>query len=168
MIRTAHLADARAIAKVHVASWRTTYQGIVPGSHLSALSVAERQARWTQILSDPPKDKIALVAGNPVAAFVSAGPSRDRDPRFTAELYAIYLLGAAQGRGLGRALVSEFARRMMALGHRAAHVWVLEANPACGFYESTGARLLRTTTIEIGRRLLVERCYGWPELGRVR
>ena len=163
-IRPARLDDARAIARVHVSSWRSTYDGIVPGAFLASLSVGKREARWIEILSKPSREHVALVAGDPVVGMLSAGPSREKDPRFSAELYAIYLRREAQGRGFGRALVGEFARRMLALGHRAAHVWVLAANPACGFYESTGARLLRTTTIEIGRRLLVERCYGWDRL----
>jgi hypothetical protein len=42
-IRRASQSDARAIAEVHVASWRETYRGIVPDAFLDALSVAERE-----------------------------------------------------------------------------------------------------------------------------
>lgn len=43
-IRQAAVADAVMIAAVHVQSWRETYQGIVPQSHLAGLDVAERTA----------------------------------------------------------------------------------------------------------------------------
>ena len=42
-VREAVPADARAIARVHVDSWRTTYRDIVPDSVLSQLSYEERE-----------------------------------------------------------------------------------------------------------------------------
>ena len=44
MIRLATLADARAIAELHVASWRAAYVGILPPAYLEGLSVEEREA----------------------------------------------------------------------------------------------------------------------------
>jgi hypothetical protein len=42
LIRRAEPRDAAGIAHVHVASWRTTYRGIVPDSYLDALDEPER------------------------------------------------------------------------------------------------------------------------------
>jgi hypothetical protein len=40
----AQLSDARAIAEVHVASWKTTYRGIVDDAFLDQLSVHDRES----------------------------------------------------------------------------------------------------------------------------
>jgi hypothetical protein len=45
-IRAADVDDAPAIAAVQVASWRTTYPGIVAQTHIDGLSVAERTIAW--------------------------------------------------------------------------------------------------------------------------
>lgn len=65
-IRHATLDDATAIAEVHVASWRTTYRGIVDQAYIDTLSVAERATAWAQRLSadvdDGPDVLVAVAA----------------------------------------------------------------------------------------------------------
>src|SRR5215831_7340769 len=105
--RPAVLADAAGIAAVHVASWRETYPGMLPDRYLAAMDVADYDARWARTLQDPYRRSAVLVveeAGR-VVGFASCGRERDGDERYEGELYAIYVLAAAQGRGHGRALV---------------------------------------------------------------
>src|SRR5437879_13119833 len=52
-IREADCADAPAVSRVHVDSWRTTYRGIVPDDYLARLSYERRTNIWMRILSDP-------------------------------------------------------------------------------------------------------------------
>ncbi|QFT29440.1 hypothetical protein FIV00_02995 [Labrenzia sp. THAF82] len=49
-IRVAALADAEAIASVHVTSWQEAYAGILPDQMLSDLNVADRTKRWTSVI----------------------------------------------------------------------------------------------------------------------
>lgn len=51
MIRIATIADAPAIAKVHV-DWRTTYKGIVSDDVLANLSYSQREEKWHFMLSN--------------------------------------------------------------------------------------------------------------------
>ncbi len=53
------MADAVAIAHVHVESWRTTYQGIVPDEYLAGLDETLRVQLWSEWLSG---DTVVLVA----------------------------------------------------------------------------------------------------------
>jgi hypothetical protein len=50
-VRRAALADAAAIAGVHVRAWRAGYRAIVPDAVIAAQSVSERTGQWQGWLS---------------------------------------------------------------------------------------------------------------------
>ena len=168
VIRAARADDARGIAEVHVAAWRATYRGIVPESYLDGLSVDEREARW-RTLDMPYRPGFAFVAVDGagigrVVGFASGGPRRDGPDDYEGELYAIYLLREAQGRGVGRRLVAAVARELAARGLRSMLLWVFRDNqPARGFYETLGGTLLTSQQFEIDGQTMTEVSYGWPD-----
>lgn len=45
-VREAQIADAEAIARAHVDTWRTAYQGLVPDEYLAWLSYEQREQFW--------------------------------------------------------------------------------------------------------------------------
>ena len=101
-IRPATVDDARAIAEVHVASWRATYRGVLPDAFLDRLSVDEREAQRREILEDTSGEWGTLVAeeGGRVIGFAAFGPSRDDDaPPGTGEVPAIYVAPEVVGTG---------------------------------------------------------------------
>ncbi|WP_263375217.1 GNAT family N-acetyltransferase [Granulicella aggregans] len=100
-VRLASPQDASAIAHVHVASWRTTYAGIVPDEYLKTLNEADRLPMWQDWLTRDLEIYVADLDGE-VVGFATAGPVREPLDRCDAELYAIYLLKGAQRRGLGK------------------------------------------------------------------
>ena len=167
-IRRAALDDALAIAEVHVASWRTTYPGIVDQSYIDSLSVAERAAAWTKRLSgaidEPPDILVAAAADGRIVGFISGGAIRDALPGFDAELHAIYLLDSVQGAGIGRRLVREWAALALKRGLHAGIVRVLAANPARFFYERLGAEHLLDAQHSIAGKEYPECWYGWRSL----
>jgi hypothetical protein len=96
-VREAVPADACAIARVHVDSWRTTYRGIVPDSVLSQLSYEEREPMWQGILDAAEGQAFVYVAvdeSGQIVGFASGGPERSGDPDYKGELYAIYIADA--------------------------------------------------------------------------
>ncbi|WP_327365017.1 GNAT family N-acetyltransferase [Virgibacillus dakarensis] len=52
LVRKAVVADAGAIASVHVDSWRTTYKDIFPQEFLNKLSCDERAERWERNIAE--------------------------------------------------------------------------------------------------------------------
>ena len=166
-IRQARPEDARAIATVHVASWRSTYQGLVAADFLAKLSIEDRELMWTRTVADPRHGKTTflLVAedGGSIVGFAAGGPERSGDPAHAAELYAIYVLEPAQRSGAGRRLTAELARRLVKAGLTSLLVWVLERNPARRFYERLGGTEVGRKVARIGEESHEEIAYGWRD-----
>ena len=129
-VRPAVLADAPAVASVHVRSWQVAYRGLVPDEVLDNLSVEERGSMWERAI--PNGGVWVALVDDEVVGFASTGPSREADA--VSQLYAIYFLPSAWGTGLAEPLA------LAALGDsRDTIVWVFEENKrACRFYERLG------------------------------
>lgn len=158
MIRNASVDDAKAIARVHVDSWKETYSGILPQASLDDLGYRGRENIWKGL--DPGRTFVAEEDGQ-VVGFVSVGPERSHDSTHTGELYAIYLLRKWQGRGIGKALFLSGVRALVDAGHRSMLLWVLHENPARAFYASMGGLELRSQSITIFGAEVLEDAYGW-------
>lgn len=163
LIRQALDEDASAIARVHVESWQTTYRGIVPDQYLESLNVEERTARWQDLLRSGSRVFVAEGEGR-IIGFVHGGAIREPLNNYDAELFAIYLLAEAQGRGIGTAILMELVKALNEDGFQSIAVWVLEANAAVRFYEALGAVRVATTQIEIGGTRLPLIAYAWSSL----
>ncbi len=167
-IREARIEDAAGMAKVHVDSWRSTYAGIVPDTHLANLSYAKREKFWHDVLSNPASNHYCFVAVNnaeQVVGFVCGGSKRNGDPMYQAELYSIYLLQAYQGQGIGRLLTSKLVERFLQSGMTSMLLWVFAANPARRFYEALGGQCLQEEQADFGGVFVTEVAYGWSDIG---
>jgi ribosomal protein S18 acetylase RimI-like enzyme len=158
--------DAEALAKVHVASWRETYAGLLPEEFLARMSVAGNAHRFARALTFPAPLDVTLAAAEPggLVGYACGGASRQRREG-EGEIHTLYLLRRAQGAGLGRALVKGIARVLAANGARSLMISVLRDNlKARGFYESLGG------VAEPARRepgpggVLYEVAYVWPDI----
>jgi ribosomal protein S18 acetylase RimI-like enzyme len=145
-VRAALIADASAIASVHVRGWRVGYQGIVPDAVLEALSVEQHERDWAKRLGGDHRSANAsstLVAecGGEVAGFATiVAPGRDEDlaPQ-TCELAALYVAPERWREGVGRALLRESMAAARADGWSEVVAWVLVENDAArAFYQRLG------------------------------
>ena len=176
-IRRAQLEDAEAIAAVHVTAWKESYTGLVPAEMLASLSVAERADRWRRILGkpDPGIATAAFVACGPsgkVMGFSSCGLQRSADlagAGFDGEFQAIYVLRAAQRRGMGHALMGAMARNLTDRGLHGGTLWVLAGNqPAMNFYDVLGGVVVAERKDKRGEgTVLAEIAYGWASVASV-
>jgi GNAT superfamily N-acetyltransferase len=135
-VRRATREDARAIAEVHVATWRGAYAHVFPAEVLDSLSVDDREQGWRRVIADEAMSVYVAEDDSRIAGFVSVGASRNAEGE--GELYAIYVLPGAWGSGAGKALM-EAGRAWLAERFATASLWVLEDNPrARRFYEREG------------------------------
>lgn len=135
-VRRATVADADAIADVHVRTWQAAYEHVFGAARLAEIDAARRSERWRESLAAGEPAFVAEADGR-VVAFASVGPSRD--PEGVGELYAIYALPEAWGSGAGPALMRAAVGTLRDAGYGEAILWVLDDNPrARRFYEREG------------------------------
>lgn len=141
MLRNATIQDAQTIATIHVASWQAAYDGLLPEEFLDRLSVPQRAKFWRSILAESAGETWLAEENGRLLGFVNFGPCRDEDmdKETVAEIYAIYLLPEAWGKGYGRALCQQALLSLKEAGFSEVSLWVLSENEgAIAFYERAG------------------------------
>jgi ribosomal protein S18 acetylase RimI-like enzyme len=163
--------DAEELARVHVASWRETYRGLLPDAFLARMSEPGFARRFRRQLTAP-GDSVTLVAAHRygLVGYAQGGASRRSPVRLDqggeAEIATLYVLRQAQGEGLGKQLMIETARALAAQGAVSLMISVLRDNiRARGFYEHLGgeAEAARQEPGP-GGRLLYEVAYRWRDI----
>src|SRR5699024_885685 len=167
LIRKAIVSDAEKIAYVHVKSWQTTYENILPQKMLANLSYEQRTKQWVNNIKNG-KIYVAEDTDKKIVGFSTGGKERTGNyPDFTGELYAIYILEEFQRQGIGRQLLRPVLNDVCALEMTSVLVWVLEHNPAAEFYKAMGGVYVDKTNIEMAGKSYQEFAYGWKELPRI-
>jgi ribosomal protein S18 acetylase RimI-like enzyme len=169
LVRRANVDDAPAIAAVHVASWRTSYRGLLPDDYLAAMSETTYEEQWRGFIDRGTSLIYVAEEDDGIVGFASGGHERAGEDEFGGELYAIYVLEAAQRHGHGRQLVGAMVGGLREMGFADMVVWVLRDNaPGRRFYERLGGVYVREQSITIASTSLKEVAYGWRRLEDVR
>ena len=167
-LRPARPADAPAIARVHVETWRAAYAGIVPDAYLVAMTESKQALQWNNTIRSAVAPEAVLVAasadlpGGRIVGFGSCGRARKRPN--AGEVFTLYVAPDWQGRGIGRRLLYALLAKLEAGGLNQALVWVLSDNPARFFYEAMGARRAAERQERFAGVRLEEAAYAWGDL----
>jgi ribosomal protein S18 acetylase RimI-like enzyme len=143
VLRLATVADAPAMAALHLVAWRGAYRDLAPAKAWETLDEAVRRERWTRTLSQPPARQAVLIAeldGAMVGFGAAVAPTEavfgDRG-----EVRHLYVDPAAQGRGIGRRLMAALADQIAGWGYGGLALAVVEGNDgAMAFYRRLGGR----------------------------
>lgn len=155
-IRPAALADAAAIARLHVITFNETHTHANSGGPTFAV----RHPQWRKALSDPDPRAFVFVIENGRDDLVgfARGLPHDEHPDYEGLLNKIYILRRYHRLGLGRRLVGHVARRFLEHGISSMLLFGDVDNPSNRFYEALGAERLLTKSGEFHGG------YGWRDL----
>lgn len=157
VMRDAGAADLKQLAQLHVDTYNETHIGPFG----SGPSVALREAQWRGKLAELHATNFVLVIETPekeLVGFCWVHPTND-DPRWAARLNKIYLRRPYQRQGLGRTLVRESVKRLVANGVPSMALFTEVDNvPACSFYEKLGGERILGNDGKFGGM------YGWTDL----
>ncbi len=166
-VRPARLEDARAIARIEVDTWRSTYAGMLPDRVLLNMSERRQTGSWASFLRHRPEDVVVAQSDGNIVGFGNCGTQRDSTIRFAGEVYTLYVSPDRQGAGFGRQLLLSLFQRLVNTGHATALVWVVRANPGRFFYERIGGQMIMHRKIPVGGQPVEAVAYGWRDLSQV-
>ncbi|MPZ87860.1 MAG: GNAT family N-acetyltransferase [Nitriliruptorales bacterium] len=144
-VGTARPSDAAAMGALVVRAWQAAYRGLMPDDYLDGLTVDDRTAQWTRILTselDPPRAVfVAADDDGRVVGFVAVGGEMDVPDATRGQVYALNVDPDRWGRGVGRALLAAGCGHLRGVGFATAVLWVHRDNArACRFYRASGWR----------------------------
>jgi GNAT superfamily N-acetyltransferase len=168
IIRRARPGDSDAMARVHLAAWRSTYAGILPEAYLAGLSLERESLDYQRAILERRGGHagfVAIAQEGPagVVGFTTGGMSR-RPSIAQGEVETIYLLDDYRERGIGRRLMRAMASHLASLGAESAFAWVLEQNPSRWFYERLGARITAREEMSFAGQKTAQLAYAWDPI----
>ncbi|WP_055665877.1 GNAT family N-acetyltransferase [Desnuesiella massiliensis] len=167
IIREAELKDCNALAKVHVDSWKSAYEGIIDKDFLNKLNYECKEKAWEERIINKNIDDIIYVAeaGGTVVGFAAGGFARWDVGKDFGEIYALYILKEYHKKGIGRLLIKKFCEALKGkLKVNSMIIWALKQNPSCGFYEAMGGIRSKEKEVEIGGKLYKEYGFLWKDI----
>lgn len=167
IIRSAKPDEGSVVSAIRVASWREAYGGLVPESYLAAMPANEEH--WNALANGehPGTELIVCELDGRVVGFACYGTARPPNLGYSGELYAIYFLPDAIGKGHGAATMRAAMAGLSRLGHTDMTLWVMEAN-ARGrrFYQRAGGVEIPGSrrNFSIDETMIWEIAYGFRPL----
>lgn len=174
-IRVATSEDAPAMGRVMVDSFLSAHRGQMPDAawqkRVDEWTPGVSAQGWARAITERAEGRVTrdvlLVAEDDAGALsgLVTGTAHDDPSGSAAEVEALYVVPARQGRGIGRLLLRAAARELADVGFAALQLEVLTANhPARRFYEAMGGREIGQGTVDEEGYLLPVTVYGWSDI----
>ena len=159
--RRAQVADSVGIARVHEASWRHAYSGLIPYKALDTMVRRRGEDWWARAIRQSTRI-LVLEDKDQIVGYATLGPNRVNALAQEGEIYEIYLLPEYQGVGLGRKLFLAARQELVTIGLKGCVVWVLEDNqPAAHFYRNAGGKDTAEGSEMFNGKTLNKIAYCW-------
>ena len=157
--------DARAIAALHVMSWRSAYTGLVPDEFLAGPVEEDRRTLWESRLSVPDDARLVLKAVDERGAMVGfTCVLRDADPAWGPLLDNLHVTPELNGQRIGALLLRASREWSSAVSPgQPMHLWVLEGNvQARHFYDRERGEVVERQIVELTAGIFVPALrYVW-------
>ncbi|MDD1794542.1 GNAT family N-acetyltransferase [Enterovibrio sp. ZSDZ42] len=136
-IRQAQLTDAKAIALIHVNSWKTAFSGLMPDAYIRGYTEETRTDEWRHILESQKENVFVAEANNQVVGFLSY--SQSKTDKHTFGLSKLYLCPSIYGKRVGSLLMETLEDVAKASNIQNITLYVLDKNDAAiSFYTKHG------------------------------
>lgn len=165
VMRKATLCDAETVTGLHVASWRSTYRGVLPDAYLDGDIETERAVHWRKSLGAlKPEDFVLLAeAGEQLCGFISLYWRKEAG--FDAYLDNLHVRPGHWGAGIGRKLLAAGLRRMIEQGATNLCLWVFDQNEgAVRFYERLGGQAIEWGVDDFANASAPHTKIAWNDL----
>ena len=166
-VRLAEPRDVPGLARVHVESWHAAYAGILSPANLAQTHQRRSLARFRGYFMSGGQGRSlmqVLEDDSGVVGYANSGRSNNREIGVRGEVYELYLLPAAQGRGGGRKLLSAALWSLSGGKMMPAVIWALADNRrARRFYEQMRGGELAQAVTTIGDQKLAKVGYVWRD-----
>lgn len=139
MIRKGNVLDVESMARIYMDDLRSVYADILPEEYFANLTEKKAQKIWRDFFEK--EDSLCLIyeEDGSVLGFAAIRPEEEND--CCLQLSALYVDGCAQGRGIGRTLISEAMEETRRHGKQLMSISVvLENVRAKEIYEQMGAK----------------------------
>jgi ribosomal protein S18 acetylase RimI-like enzyme len=166
-IRMMTAADAEAVARMHAASWKVAYRGILTDDYLDNHADDDRQATWHKRLATHDESSFGIVAEERDAPIGFAFVVVNEDAKFGNLLDNLHVIPSFKGRGVGRLLMSAVANELRERhAMQSLHLWVYEDNVAArGFYDRLqGVPAERKSVVTLDNQSKWQWRYFWPDV----
>lgn len=165
VIRRAEPSDSSGIAVVRVKTWREAYKGLLPDSLLDNLSVEDSAIRFLEAINSQQAITVHVAEeSGKTVGFALSGPCREEGKVSTGEIYALYVLPAFQGKGIGNDLFGTSVKELSERGFKDLRVQALSGNPYSRFYEARGGRVAGELSETIEGVTVTLQVYEWNSL----
>jgi len=161
LFRPAEIADASAVAAIHDAAWRATYQGIIPHVHLERMINRRGPQWWHRQIQRGSKITLFIYDGVP-QGYAAWGDARGVWPWPAGEIFELYISPIFQGLGFGSKLFAAVRQDLKREGLVRLVVWALKDNDAaCAFYGGLGGIPFASAPERFGDQSLTRVAFAW-------
>lgn len=148
-IKEATVTDAETIHQLANEIWWPTYSPILTDDQIDYM-LADRYATDTLTDQIAKREQTYLLVMDDDKPVAFAGFSPDKSNPDIYRLHKLYSLPATQGKGVGKLLLNAIYERVLAAGKNLLELNVHRLNPAKGFYEKMGFKIVHEVDIPFG------------------
>lgn len=162
MIRKANKNDSEQITKIHINSWKTTYNNFFSKELFinQEKKFDESNTRIKKAIElNNEYHYIVYEENNTIKGFACYGNARGFKFKDMGEVYSIYLEKKYQGYGIGTKLMVESFNLLKKEGFNKIIVRCLKGNTSEIFYQKLGGKLIDFETNKVDNKNIIENVY---------
>ncbi len=142
MIRPLKKEEFDTVIKIVNDNWKSVYAGYISPELLEKSGCAKRATELTTDFNTKRFEDYVWEETGQVLALLSIGNTEDADKPFAFEVWRIYIVPMAQGKGLGGQLLEFAEQKAVQKGFTEVVIWAFQGNiRAIRFYQKNGYQI---------------------------